>query len=55
MIRPKVHDSGDQKAKGTKKKRVIKRRLKFEDYKICLQNSKTILRLQQRFKNEASV
>ena len=37
MIRPKVHDSGDQKAKGTKKKRVIKRRLKFED----LQNMPT--------------
>ena len=44
-----------KKLKEQKKKRVIKRRLKFEDYKICLQNSKTILRLQQRFKSEASV
>ena len=44
-----------KKLKEQKKKHVIKRRLKFEDYKISLQNSKTILRLQQRFKSEASV
>ena len=30
--------SGHKKAKGTKK-RVIKRSLKFEDYKKCLQNN----------------
>ena len=41
----------DKKAKGTKK-RVIKRRLKFSDYKDCLLNNEIILKSQQRFKSE---
>ena len=41
----------DKKAKGTKKC-VIKRRLKFNDYKDCLLNNETILKSQQRFKSE---
>ena len=45
-------DSGHQKVKWTKKS-VIKRRLKFNDYKDCLFNNKTILQLQQRFKGES--
>ena len=32
---------------------VIKRRLKFNDYKNCLINNEIILKLQQRFKSEA--
>ena len=35
------------------KKCVIKRMLKSEDYKICLQDNKVILKSQQRFKSEA--
>ena len=38
-------------AKGTKKY-VIKRILKFNDYKNCLLNNKIILKSQQRFKSE---
>ena len=34
------------------KKCVIKRRLKFNDYKDCLLNNETILKSQQRFKSE---
>ena len=55
--RPKTYsyltDDGknDKKAKGTKKC-VIKKVLKFNDYKDCLLNNKTILKLQQRFKSE---
>ena len=41
----------DEKAKGTKKC-VIKRRLKFSDYKDCLLNNEIILKSQQRFKRE---
>ena len=41
----------DKKAKGTKKC-VIKRRLKFSDYKDCLLNNEIILKSQQRFKSE---
>ena len=41
----------DEKVKGTKKC-VIKRRLKFNDYKDCLLNNETILNSQQRFKSE---
>ena len=41
----------DKKAKGTKKC-VIKRRLRFNDYKDCLLNNETILKSQQRFKSE---
>ena len=36
------NESSDKKVKGTKKC-LIKRRLKFEDYKKCLQNNKIIL------------
>ena len=41
----------DKKAKGTKKC-VIKRRLKFNDYKDCLLNNQIVLKSQQRFKDE---
>ena len=34
------------------KKYVIKRRLKFNDYKYCLLNNEIILKSQQRFKSE---
>ena len=57
-FRPKTYyylvDDGNsnKKAKGTKKC-VIKRRLKFNDYKDCLLNNEIILKSQQRFKSEA--
>ena len=38
-----------KKSKGTKKC-VIKQELMFENYKDCLFNNKTILKLQHRFK-----
>ena len=41
----------DKKAKGTKKC-VIKRDLKFNDYKDCLLNDKVVLKSQQRFKSK---
>ena len=44
-------DSKAKKAKGTKKC-VIKKVLKFNDYKDCLLNNKTILKSQQRFKSK---
>ena len=56
-LRPKTYlylmDDGrsDKKAKGTKKC-VIKRRLKFNDYKDCLLNNDIILKSQQRFRSE---
>ena len=56
-LRPKTysrlidHGGDDKKANGTKEC-VIKRRLKFNDYKSCLLNNETILKLQQRFKSE---
>ena len=68
-LRAKTHSyliddgSEDKKAKGTKKC-VIKRKLKFENYKSCLEatqldnkmkylvKNKSILRTQQRFKSE---
>ena len=40
-----------KKAKGTKKC-VLKRRLKFSDYKDCLLNNEIMLKSQQRFKSE---
>ena len=43
-------DSEKTKAKGTKKC-VIKRILKFNDYKDCLFNDKVILKSQKRFKS----
>ena len=39
------------KTKGTKKC-VIKRRLKFSNYKDCLLNNEIVLKSQQRFKSE---
>ena len=56
-LRPKTYsyliDDGnsDKKAKGTKKC-VIKRILKFNDYKHCLLNNEIVLKSQQRFKSE---
>ena len=53
-LRPKtysyltVNDKIDKKAKGTKKC-VIKKMIKFDDYKKCLLNDKVILKSQQRF------
>ena len=53
-LRPKTYsyltDDGkeDKKAKGTKKC-VIKRMIKFDDYKKCLINGEVILKSQQRF------
>ena len=53
-LRPKTYsyltDDGkkDKKAKGTKKC-VIKRMIKFDDYKNCLLNDEMILKSQQRF------
>ena len=56
-LRPKTYsnlmDDGrnDKKAKG-RKQCVIKRRLKFNDYKDCLLNNEIILKSQQKFKSE---
>ena len=56
-LRPKTYsyllnDGGsDKKAKGTKNC-IIRRRLKFYDYKDCLLNNDIILKSQQRFKSE---
>ena len=56
-LRPKTNfylmDDGwsDKKAKGTKEY-LIKRRLKFNDYKDFLLNNETVLKSQQRFKSE---
>ena len=56
-LRPKTYSyltddcKEDKKTKGTKKC-VIKRRLKFNDYKDCLLNNKIVLKSKQRFKNE---
>ena len=44
--------NSNKRAKGTKKC-VIKRILKFNDYKNCLLNNEIILKPQQRFKTEA--
>ena len=41
----------DKKAKGTKKC-VIKRMIKFDDYKKCLLNGEVVLKSQQRFKSK---
>ena len=56
-LRPKTYSyltddcKEDKKAKGTKKC-VIKRELKFNNYKDCLLNDKIVLKSQQRFKSE---
>ena len=53
-LRPKTYsyftdnDKIDKKTKGTKKC-IIKKMIKFDDYKKCLLNDKVILRSQQRF------
>ena len=53
-LRPKTYsyltdnDKIDKKNKGTKKC-VIKKMIKFDDYKKCLLNNKVILKSQQRF------
>ena len=53
-LRPKTfsyltdNDKIDKKAKGTKKC-IIKKMIKFDDYKKCLLNDKVILKSQQRF------
>lgn len=44
---------GDKKAKGTKSC-VIKQEIKFQDYKECLEENKTILKSQQRFRVETN-
>ena len=56
-LRPKTYSyltddcKEDKKTKGTKKG-VIKRVIKFNDYKDCLLNDKVVLKSQQRFKSE---
>ena len=56
-LRPKTYSyltddcKEDKKAKGTKKC-VIKRDLKFNNYKDCLLNDKVVLKSQQRFKSK---
>ena len=53
-LRPKTYfyltenDKIEKKAKGTKKC-IIKKMIKFDDYKKCLLNDKVILKSQQRF------
>ena len=50
-LRPKTltdNDKTDKKAKGTKKC-VIKKMIKFDDYKKCFLNDEVILKSQQRF------
>ena len=53
-LRPKTYsyltdnDKIDKKAKGTKKC-IIKKTIKFDDYKKCLLNDKVMLKSQQRF------
>ena len=44
------NDQIDKKSKGTKKC-VIKKMIKFDDYKKCLLNDKVILKSQERFIN----
>ena len=56
-LRPKTYSyltddlKEDKKAKGTKKC-VIKRMIKFNDYKSCLLNGEVVLKSQQRFKSK---
>ena len=56
-LRPKTYSyltddcKENKKAKGAKKF-VIKRMIKFDDYKKCLLNGEVILKLQQRFKSK---
>ena len=56
-LRPKTYSNltdyckEDKKAKGTKKC-VIKRMIKFKDYKNCLLKDEVVLKLQQRFRSK---
>ena len=56
-LRPKTYSyltddcKENKKAKGTKKC-VIKRMIKFDDYKNCLLNDEIVLKSQQRFKSK---
>ena len=56
-LRPRTHSyltddcKEDKKPKGTKKC-VIKRMIKFNDYKNCLLNGEVVLKSQQRFKSK---
>ena len=56
-LRPKTYSyltddcKEDKKARGTKKC-VVKRMIKFNDYKNCLLNDEIVLKLQQRFKSQ---
>ena len=56
-LRPKTYsyltddDKEDKKAKGTKKC-VIRRAIKFDDYKNCLLSGEEVLKSQQRFKSK---
>ena len=57
VLRPKTYsylidDCKEDKKANRTKKCVIKRRLKFNDYKDCLLNNEIILKSQQRFKSE---
>ena len=47
-----MHDDSEHKKAKRTKKCVIKRRLIFENHTDCLFNNKTILKSQQRFKND---
>ena len=49
---PTDDDNVDKKEKGTKKC-VIKREIKFQDCKECLEKNKTMLKSQYRFRSEA--
>ena len=56
-LRPKAYsyltdDGGSDKKAKEKKKCVITRRLKFDDYKDCLLNNEIILKSQQKLKSE---
>ena len=56
-LRPKTYSyltddfKEDKKAKGTKKC-VVKKMIKFNDYKNCLLNDEVVLKSQQRFKSK---
>ena len=58
-LRPKTHSyltddcKEDKKTKGTKKC-VIKRMIKFDDYKNCLLHGEVVLKSQQRFKSKGN-
>ena len=52
VLKPKMYNGhADKKAKSTEKY-VIKREIKFQDYKDCWENEKVIFKSQQRFRTE---